>query len=116
MNLTLHLIRKDFRHLRVLLAAWLVLVILQAVLMGSGLHTRVSDMRFLFALSQFIGLLSLLKTLLLIVLVSQLVQSDSTIGSTAFWLSRPISGRKLLASKSIFLVLTVIMGIAVSNS
>ena len=109
MNLILHLIRKDFRHLRVLLAVWLGLAILQAVLIGSGLHTRASDMRFLFALSQFIGLLSLLKTLLLIMVVSQLVQSDSTVGSTAFWLSRPISGRKLLASKSLFLVLTVII-------
>ena len=109
MNLILHLIRKDFRHLRVLLAVWLGLAILQAVLIGSGLHTRASDMKFLFALSQFIGLLSLLKTLLLIMVVSQLVQSDSTVGSTAFWLSRPISGRKLLASKSLFLVLTVII-------
>ena len=38
----------------------------------------------------------------------RLVQSDSLVGSTSFWLSRPVSARQLLAGKSVFMAGTLI--------
>ena len=57
--------------------------------------------------------LAILKVCLLTVIVSQLVQKDSTVGSTAFWLSRPISGKRLMASKSVFLLVAVVLPVLV---
>ena len=62
-----------------------------------------------FSITLLAWLVALLKIGLLVLIVSQLVQQDSTVGSTAFWLSRPISGKRLLAGKSLFLALTVIL-------
>ena len=53
--------------------------------------------------------MAILKICLLAVIVAQLVQKDSTIGSTAFWLSRPVSRVQLLTGKVLFLVLAVIL-------
>ena len=56
-----------------------------------------------------LGLVAILKICLLAVIVAQLVQKDCTVGSTAFWLSRPVSRVQLLTGKVLFLVLAVIL-------
>ena len=53
--------------------------------------------------------MAVLKICLLAVIVAQLVQKDCTVGSTAFWLSRPVSRVQLLTGKVLFLVLAVIL-------
>ena len=116
MNLTLYMFAKDFRFLRLFLSLWLGLVILQAVLIGSfPQHApgEWGEWRGIISLSSLSWPLAILKICLLTVIVSQLVQKDSTVGSTAFWLSRPISGKRLLASKSLFLLLAVILPVLV---
>ncbi len=114
MNLTLHLVAWDLRHLRPYLALWLGLVVLQAALIGS--YGRLPDLlplpgsMILEALLPGLAwLIAVLKICLLAVVVSRLVHKDSTIGSTAFWLSRPVSGVRLLAGKALFLLLAVIL-------
>ena len=109
MNLTLHLAAWDLRHLRHYLGLWLGLVILQAVLVGYGPHLYPSETRHFFSLSSVAGLVATLKACLLAVMVAQLVQKDPTIGSTAFWLSRPVSRARLLAGKVLLLVAAVIL-------
>lgn len=109
MNLILHVIGNDLRYLRLFLTVWLGLVILQAVLIGSYPQHFSSGRGSLISSHFLAGLVAVLKICLLTVIVSQSVQKDSTIGSTAFWLSRPISRSCLLASKSLFLVLAVIL-------
>ena len=112
MNLTLHLIGKDFLYLRLYLSAWWGLVILQAVLVGYAPHLSPDypgDRGHFFSLSSFAWLVAVLKICLLAVIVTQLVQKDSTIGSTAFWLSRPVSRARLLSGKVLFLVLAIIL-------
>ena len=112
MNQIAHIIRKDLRHLRILLLVWLALMILQAVLTG-GAHTwkptllergLVDNIRGIHLLANLVAILSLLKFLLLTMIVSQLVQADSLVGNNAFWLTLPVSRGGLLASKSLFLV------------
>ena len=113
MNLTLHLIANDFRYLRLYLSLWSGLVILQAVLIGAFPQHAPGEWRGILSLSSLSWPLAILKVCLLTVIVSQLVQKDSTVGSTAFWLSRPIAAKRLLASKLIFLLVAVVLPVLV---
>ncbi|MDE2756629.1 MAG: hypothetical protein OXI92_08790 [Acidobacteriota bacterium] len=118
MNLTLHLVAWDIRCLRSYLGLWLGLLVLQAALIVSyvGLPGHYSPPGASFP-SEFrevlLGLLAwlvaVLKICLLAVLVARLVHKDPTVGDTAFWLSRPLSRVRLLACKSLFLLLAVIL-------
>ena len=109
MNLTLHLVAWDLRYLRPYLGLWLGLVILQAGLVGYAPQFSLVEMGHVFSLSSLAWLVAVLKICLLAVLVARLVHKDSTIGSTAFWLSRPVSGARLLAGKSLFLLAAFVM-------
>ena len=109
MNLTFHLIGKDFLYLRLYLSVWWGLVILQAIFIGSYPQDFLGEWRWEVSPSQLLRLFAVLEICLLTVILSQLVQKDSTAGSTAFWLSRPVSGRRLLASKLLFLLLMVVL-------
>ena len=109
MNLTLNLVACDLRYLRHYLGLWLGLVILQVVLVGYAPHLSPLERGHVFSLSSFAWLVAILKFCLMVVIVSQLVQKDSTIGSTAFWLSRPLSRARLLSGKVLFLAVAVIL-------
>jgi hypothetical protein len=98
MNNVLHLIRWDIRRFRALLGAWLLLLAINAVLdatwpgFAADLATR-----------QLVGttanLLSLAEVLLSIVLIVQVVHAHPLVGTTAFWMTRPIPPRALLHAK-----------------
>ena len=113
MNLILHIVRKDFRHLRFYLAGWLGLVILMLIITGIGPYLQERTQVLIF----FLGpLLPVAKIFLLALIVSRLVQNDTPVGTTAFWLSRPVSGGTLLGTKTLFLVLTVILPTLVAEA
>ncbi len=106
MNLTWHIARKDFRHLRFYLAGWLGLMVTMQVLSGiDPLPEGPIDIMLYF----WSGLLKVVKIFLLSLIVSRLVHADPPVGNTAFWLSRPLSGRKLLLGKSLFIVVFLIL-------
>ena len=113
MNLTLHIMEKDFRCLwRFLIPFWGLLMFHAVLIQARSVLSPSPGYGESFLLAGALTLLSLLVGILkvcwLAVIVSRLVQQDSTAGSTAFWLSRPVSGGRLLLSKSLFLGLTVI--------
>lgn len=99
MKLVWHIARKDLRHLRFYLAGWLGLLIVLCLVVrlgwGPGLH--------------WIAVIGVLKIALLALIVFKLVREDSPAGSTSFWLSRPVSGRRLLAAKSVVLAVTLVI-------
>ena len=109
MSLILHLVRKDFRRARVLLGIWCPILILSVVLDahielfldGRGPAQEIgtpSSAELDFAVVVLGGLLVVFFDLLMrAAIVSKLVHDDATVGSTAFWLSRPVSGGTLLA-------------------
>ena len=115
MKRTFHIISKDMRDLRLLLplAGWWSIAILQVLLISifPGLPSTPPAIEMMSAvlLAGLAWLLAALDFGLLVLIVSQLVQRDSTVGSTAFWLSRPVSGARLLAGKSLLLLLLVIL-------
>ena len=98
MNLILHIARKDFRHLRLYLAGWLGLLIVAPFVVTLEWRLQLVS----------IALIGVLKIVLLALIVSSLVHSDSVVGSASFWLSRPVSPRQLLTAKAFFLASTLI--------
>ena len=120
MSLILHLVRKDFRRVRAMLAIWYPILILSVVLDarielfldGRGPAQEVgtpSSAELDLAVFVLVGLVVIFFDLLVrAAIVSKLVHDDATVGSTAFWLSRPITGGTLLASKAILLALAMI--------
>ena len=115
MKQTFHIIGKDIRDLRLLLplAGWWTVSVLQPLLISVSPRLPSSPPAIEMMSGGFLGglawLLAALDLGLLVLIVSQLAQRDSTVGTTAFWLSRPISGARLLAGKSLFLLLAVIL-------
>ena len=99
MSLILHIVRKDFRRLRWPLAGWLLVVLARLgigfSLVLSGGFGAMSDLQFR-NLSEGLLVLGLLLTF---VLTAMLVQEDALVGESSFWLTRPISGSRLLGGK-----------------
>lgn len=108
MTSVLHILRKDFRHLHLLVGAWFLLTVLATGVavqflnsLGPGRYDGNSGLAFLVLIAA--------ETMVLATIVSKLVHDDSIVGSTAFWLSRPISKGVLLASKILFLGLAIVL-------
>lgn len=109
MNVIAHIFRKDVRHLRWLLAAWFVMVILQTGLLASGVAAWRNDAALQVAMSILGMLVPMLKWVLLIVLVPLLIQDEPLTGHTAFWFTRPIGRADLLKSKARFLAWLIVL-------
>lgn len=109
MHLLLHHLRKDFRRLRLLLVAWLLLVGMQAVSLAVTLPAASGAGIGFPALSAVFLLAPVWQAALVIVAVPLLIHDDSPAGKNAFWLTRPIPARLVLVSKGLFLVLVFIL-------
>jgi ABC-type transport system involved in multi-copper enzyme maturation permease subunit len=107
MNIVYHILRKDLRRVRVPLAVWLVLVALSFALIGSAIKPRDSEVQAFFLMLSY--LVPLLQTVMLIVIIPLVIQEEPLAGTTAFWLTRPISRGTLLASKMIFILLVLVL-------
>lgn len=102
----LHLVRADVRRFRVLLALWVLVVIVETVF--RAVRPTFADER------QLSMMFNLLATVLFatrwlgtVLIVALVVQTHPLVGSDAFWMTRPISWRVLLASKLVLLVTTL---------
>ena len=93
-----HLVWHDIRALRLPLAAWLLVLLAQAALMafGPGLSDPGARSSAIVTFAGFLASARLAFTILLTVL---LVQRDSPVGTTAFWVTRPIPPIAMAASK-----------------
>ena len=109
MNLILHHLKKDIRCLRLLLLLWFILLLVNSLVMRSGLDRLITSDEGTEVLAAAYVLLYVLQQILQIVIVCQLVQADALAGTTAFWLTRPISKKQLLFSKSMFVLLILVL-------
>jgi len=109
MNLILHHLKKDIRCLRLLLLLWFLLLMVNSLAMRSGLDRLILSDEGTEVLAAAYVLLYVLQQILQIVIVCQLVQADALAGTTAFWLTRPISRTELLLSKSLFVLLILVL-------
>jgi len=102
MSLVLHLVRWDVRRFQVLLALWLLLVAATVLLEGAWPSIAVG-----MAARNTVGLagnlLALADVLFGVALITLVVQDQPLVGTSAFWMTRPIPPRALLAAKLVLL-------------
>ncbi len=109
MNLTWYILKKDFVRLRLPLALWVILMVGRFLVGDRILRVENSDLD---ALQVTLGTLGAmhnvlfgLQLILCCVLVAALIHEDSVVGENAWWVTRPISGARLLGAKLVGLVL-----------
>lgn len=99
MRLIWHIVKKDIARERWALALWSLLFLMQ---IGLGVFLRHNDGLDADLISNgqtFNSVLVFLEFATAYILVARLVQADALTGSSMFWLTRPISGARLLAAK-----------------
>jgi hypothetical protein len=106
MNLMLHVMGKDLRRLRAWLAVWIGLLFLK---FGVGFYLVLwSDQESSGALRRLFNnwasgmqALTVLDVALTFLIATLLVHEDSVLGSNRFWMTKPLSGKRLLGAKAL---------------
>ncbi|HVU17315.1 MAG TPA: hypothetical protein VHD32_10330 [Candidatus Didemnitutus sp.] len=107
MNLTWHIARKDILHLRVLLIPWLATVAIQVIVCGCLLFPPGLDLRFVERTGMLFNLVAGVGYVLTFFLTAALVLEDPLSGDNTFWVTRPISGQRLLGAKLLAAILVL---------
>ncbi len=110
-----HLVRWDIRRFRAVLGVWLLVVSATTTL--DAIWPRLAADPRTRQLTGAIGnLLALTEVLLSAVLIAQVVQAHALVGTTAFWMTRPIPARSLLSAKLALLGTTMIAAPVVADA
>ncbi len=99
MRIIVHQALKDVRLLRWTLAAWALLILAFHAVLIVASRIQVADFDSVSRLSTVQTTFAVLAATGFIVIAGTLVQADSPTRTTAFWLTRPVSRRAMLASK-----------------
>jgi hypothetical protein len=106
---SLHILRKDIRHLWVDLTLYVALLVAFSVVMPNiwgetnGLNP---------ALAIFAGLLKILIPVFWLVLIARLIHDESLVGDQQFWITRPYTWGSLVGAKLLFIVLCMVLPFA----
>lgn len=105
MSLVWHIVQKDFRRLAAPLALWALLLVFRGevgahVLLGEGLEL---GRLYYWTIANLV--LLWLDAAVCVLLVAALVHEDTLVGPGSTWVTRPISGGRLLTAKLISAVL-----------
>src|SRR5579859_7567901 len=103
MNLILHILKKDIRRMRFLLVLWAVLILFQSMMAGMKGAATTGNIGWQLILSYIQFLVPMLQWIALSVMIPLLIHEEPLTGTTAFWFTRPLSGRMLLKEKSLFI-------------
>jgi hypothetical protein len=107
MNLIWHLAKKDFHRAWIPTALFAAFVIaklwLAALVLGDLDLDRYYDLRFYLNFLEFGG------GVMGYVLIAAVVQEDPVVGSKAFWMTKPLSGPRLLGVKLVVLAVTLVL-------
>jgi hypothetical protein len=109
MTQSLHIFRKDLRHL------WPDLLLYAVLLVACGVVTPMSwDESNLSntPLLLFAGLLKVLIPVFWLVLIARLIHDEALVGDTQFWITRPYEWTSLLSAKVLFVFLCVLFPFA----
>lgn len=99
MNLTWHIVKKDLRALRWPILLWVLVIVTK---LGIGVAMLTADgtegPEWFTRLDMFATLLAGIEGVCF-VFMAALIHEDLLVGTTAFWMTRPISGGRLLRAK-----------------
>lgn len=115
MNLVWHQLRKDLRQHWVLIALWWLLVAWLGFFFSVHYHVV--------GVNGGLKWLSVIEVewciwlwpLTLCLLIQRLMQAETVVGTTEFWLTRPISRMQVLAAKLSFVLLVVVLPFLISE-
>ena len=107
MNLTLHLIRKDFRHLRLAMLFLGTLIVAQIIFTNRLLTADAGDSNWYMPMCGFVNLLYFLGLVCGYLVSGMIVLADAPAGSVSHWQTRPIAGGRLLVAKATVGVLLI---------
>lgn len=96
-SLIWHIIKKDLRRFRALLAVWCAALVTRVIAVGFVGNDAGNRME------AILIILFVLMLFLNAVMVTRVVAEDSPLKEAAFWRSRPITGRQMMTAKLIFL-------------
>ena len=112
MRLVGHLVRADIRHFRWSILLWAVLVAAETGVVAIR-PAFMADMRLYGNVGMIGGLLWSALQIGMLLIVPLIVQAHPAVGTDAFWMTRPIPPRALLASKLVLLAaMTVLLSCA----
>lgn len=114
MSMVRHLVEWDLRRFRLRLSVWLLLVAANALHDGlwPAMAVAMEAQRTVAVTGNLLGMIQLLFSMMLI---AQIVHEHPLVGTTAFWMTRPIPPRALLAAKLILLTLAFVVLPAVAE-
>src|SRR5882757_4258729 len=99
MNLTWHIVKKDLRALRWPILLWVLVIVTK---LGIGVAMLTADgtegPEWFRRLDMFAKLMAGIEGVCF-VFMATLIHEDLLVGTTAFWMTRPISGGRLLGAK-----------------
>jgi hypothetical protein len=102
---SLHILRKDVRHLCTELSLYAVLLIVAAVATPMAWNGA----------NFFAGPLHILVPILWLVLIGRLIHDEVLVGDTQFWITRPYKWTSLLSAKLLFVLLCVVVPFALTQ-
>lgn len=114
MNLTLHIVRKDLVRMRVWIALWAGLL-LAPIVIGAWFIAHNPFTEAEWSLPNAIAILTGIQVIVAYLLTILVFQEDGVVGTTQFWLTRPVSRGRMLVAKAISATMIVgLVPVAVS--
>lgn len=99
---TLHIMRKDARRLRWVLALWLAVLAARVTLSLNGAAAAGESLGTGLFLRELAGTMGMVELLVTALIVARLVHEEPLVGFTAFWLTRPYNVGTLILAKLLF--------------
>ena len=109
MSQIMHIVRKDVRRLRWILALWVAVLVARVALSSGGATSPDEAVNIGLLLRELTGALGTVELLLTALIVARLVHEEPLVGFTAFWLTRPYASANLLVAKLLFAAIVVVV-------
>lgn len=96
MNEIKHLLKNDLKRMKILMLIWLLFLVCSAALT-------------IFTNNSYVIVYERISIFFIAILIPLLIFSEPTVGTTAFWFTRPINIQKLIFSKLLFILIFFII-------
>lgn len=108
MSGAMHIVRKDVRRLRWVLALWVAVLAARVALSLNGAAAAGDPLGAGLFLQELSGAIGMVELLLTALIVARLVHEEPLVGFTAFWLTRPYDIGNLVRAKFLFAVAVLV--------
>ena len=100
MSLVKHIFMKDLRRLRLFLCFWIPVVLIATV--AASIQAPANDFALQTTLKVTTVLTAVLQVIMMALIIPLLMHSEPLVGTTAFWLTRPLKKSDVMKAKFVF--------------